>query len=154
LNDTSSALGQIAGGIEDLGIELPEGIEKTLTVMQAIAAILTGISSLVMIITTINATKSIPIIGWALAGGGIPKAAGGMLGGNSFSGDNIPVLVNSGELILNRAQQGNLASQLGGSGISDLHLSTDINAESLRLVLNNNGRRTGRGEYVTTNKRG
>ena len=49
-------------------------------------------------------------------------AEGGIVGGNSFSGDNLyggpDAMVNSGELVLNKAQQGNLASQLQGNGFS------------------------------------
>lgn len=46
---------------------------------------------------------------------------GGVVGGTSFTGDNVPAQVNSGEMILNRQQQSNLFSQLqggsmGGSG--------------------------------------
>ena len=87
------------------------------------------------------------------ARGGIVRAAGGhMFGGNSFSGDLIPAAVNSGELILNRAQQGNVASQLEGMGtLNNLALSTEVSGETLRFVLNANGRRTGRGEMVTSN---
>ena len=85
-------------------------------------------------------------------------ANGGVIPGNSMSGDNLRGMtpdgtiygLNSQEIILNRAQQGNLASQLEGGGISNLHLDTVIRGEDIRLVLNNNGRRTGRGEYVTT----
>jgi len=40
---------------------------------------------------------------------------GGIVPGNSFTGDKVPILANSGELILNKAQQNSLASQLGGS---------------------------------------
>jgi tape measure domain-containing protein len=44
---------------------------------------------------------------------------GGIVGGSSFSGDNVPARVNSGEMILNREQQANLfaiANNGGGSG--------------------------------------
>lgn len=95
-------------------------------------------------------------------GGLIGRAAGGMMiPGNSMSGDRLRlpvdggrgmIGVNSGELILNRAQQGIIASQLEGS-MGAMQLSAIITGEQLRLVLNNNGRRTGRGEYVTTNFR-
>ena len=95
-------------------------------------------------------------------GGLIGRAAGGMMiPGNSMSGDRLRlpvdggrgmIGVNSGELILNRAQQGVIASQLEG-GVGAMQLSAIITGEQLRLVLNNNGRRTGRGEYVTTNFR-
>ena len=90
-------------------------------------------------------------------------ANGGVIPGNSMSGDNLRGMtpdgtiygLNSQEIILNRAQQGNLASQLEGGGIGNLHLDTVISGEDIRLVLNNNGRRTGRGEYVQSrNSRG
>ena len=125
--------------------------------IQGVTSILLGISSLVTIIAAIQGTKAVPVIGWALANGGIvPKAAGGrFIGGNSMSGDNIfagNAWVNSGELVLNKAQQGNLASQLEGGGMENLQLDTIIGAESIQLVLNNRGRRTGRGEYVQSRR--
>ena len=93
--------------------------------------------------------------------GGIVKgySTGGTITGSSYSGDKIGGVVdgsqfvglNAGELVLNKAQQSNLASQLQGGGLSNLNLTATIKGEQLKLVLNNNGRRTGRGEYVTTN---
>lgn len=85
-------------------------------------------------------------------------AQGGVIPGNSMSGDNLRGMtpdgtiygLNSQEIILNRAQQGNLASQLEGGGIGNLHLDTVISGEDIRVVLKNNGRRTGRGEYITS----
>ena len=44
---------------------------------------------------------------------------GGIVGGNSFSGDRLTANVNSGELILNRAQQSNIAGQLRSSVASE-----------------------------------
>ena len=86
-------------------------------------------------------------------GGIVPHAAGGwVVPGNDHS-DRTMVAVSSGELILNKAQQGNLASLMENGGISGLNLSATISGEQIRLVLNNNGRRTGRGEYVQTNFR-
>ena len=86
-------------------------------------------------------------------GGVIHAASGYTVPGNNFSGDMVPAMLNSGELVLNRAQQGNLASQLEGGGLSNLNLSAEIRGEQIRLVMNNNGRRTGRGEVVQTNRR-
>lgn len=77
-------------------------------------------------------------------------AEGGVIPGNSYSGDNQWARVNAGETILTRAQAGVLASQLQGVGLQNLNLSASVSGEQIRLVLNNNGRRTGRGEYVTT----
>ena len=147
----------IFGGIQQLGIELPQGLQSVMSGIQGVTSVLVGISSLVTIIAAIQGTKTVPVIGWALANGGIvPKAAGGrFIGGNSMSGDNIfagNAWVNSGELVLNKAEQGNLASQLEGGGMQNLQLDAIIGAESIRLVLNNNGRRTGRGEYVQSRR--
>jgi hypothetical protein len=85
---------------------------------------------------------------------------GGVIPGNSMSGDNLRGItpdgtvygLNSQEIILNRARQGNLASQLEGGGMENLQLDTVISGESIQLVLNNRGRRTGRGEYVQSKR--
>lgn len=56
-------------------------------------------------------------------------------------------MANAGELILNKAQQGVIASDLQG-GIGNLDLSAVVTAEQIRFILKNNGSRTGRGEYI------
>ena len=76
-------------------------------------------------------------------------ALGGMVEGNSYSSDQIPIMANAGEVVLTRAMQGNLASQLQGNQ-GNLNLTATITGEQIRLALNNNGRRTGRGEFVQT----
>lgn len=73
-----------------------------------------------------KSAASIPVVGWILAIGAIasvfaalasaPKfASGGIVGGSSFLGDNIYARVNSGEMVLNAAQQRNIASRLSPS---------------------------------------
>ena len=88
-------------------------------------------------------------------GGIVDGRGGGFVGGMAYSGDNVGnVRLDSGELVLNRAQQNNLANQLEGESVwQNLVLETVISGEDIRLVLNDNGRRTGRGEYVQTNRR-
>ena len=61
------------------------------------------------------------------------RAADGFVGGNNYSGDLIPIAVNSGELILNRAQQGNLASQLSGMGLGAIEVYGRISGEDINL---------------------
>ena len=166
-------ISQIAGGLNQMGVKLPESINKGISVMQGVITVIEGVQTVISLFSsssqalntaavtantvalgalttamTVNtATNFIPFFNT----GGIAHAAGGLLAGHHFSGDNVPVMVNDGELILNRAQQGNIASQLeGGGGLSNLHLETEISAESLRILLNSNSRRRGRGEYVTT----
>lgn len=60
--------------------------------------------------------------------------------------DTIPAMLSPGELILNKSQQSNLAPKLQSApALSDLHLETFIEAERIRIMLNNNNRRRGRG---------
>jgi hypothetical protein len=141
----SGGLSQITGGLEQLGIDVPNGIERMITTMQVISTILTGINTVVM---TIAALSVIPF-----ARGGIVHAAGGIFAGNHYSGDNVPVLVNSGELILNRAQQGNIASQLSNNGLAGMQLEAILDGENIRLAIRNGDRRRGRGEYAYSKTR-
>ena len=77
-----------------------------------------------------------------------------------MSGDNLRGItpdgtvygLNSQEIILNRAQQGNLASQLEGGSMQNMNIDWVLTGDKLRAVLNNNGRRTGRGELVQRNR--
>lgn len=79
-------------------------------------------------------------------------AQGGMIKGNTYSGDQVPIMANVGEVVLTRAQQGNLASQLseagGGGGGADLRPYVD--AEKVYLGFENMLTRRGKGEIVTT----
>ena len=72
------------------------------------------------------------------AAGGIA----GIVGGYSFSGDKIPALVNSGEMILNKGQQSNLFKMINsGFGAAQPEITTRVSGTDLILVLNNAKRR-------------
>ena len=64
-------------------------------------------------------------------------AHGGIVKGNSYSGDNIyggpDAMVNAGELVLTKAQQGNLASQLQEGGMRNMNLSGRIRGTDIIL---------------------
>ena len=85
-------------------------------------------------------------------------ANGGVIPGNSMSGDNLRGItpdgtiygLNSQEIILNRAQQGNLASQLEGGGIAQGTPEARISGEDIWITLNNYTQRSGYGEIVTS----
>ena len=152
--DVSGIVGSvnsIANGIESLGIELPKGFMKVLNGIQIITSIMTAISTVLTIIAAIQGTKAIPVIGWALRGGGVVKAAGGVtVPGNYNSNDLVPAMLNSGEMVLNRAEVNHLSSALSNPGMGDLSLSCAVDGESLKFVLNQSQRRRGRGVIMTT----
>ena len=69
--------------------------------------------------------------------GGI-AGVNGVVPGASFSGDKILARVNSGELILNRAQQKNIAAQLVAGGSTsrvDVNVVGRISGRDLELVM-------------------
>jgi len=60
-------------------------------------------------------------------------ATGGIVGGSSFNGDNVPINVNSGEVVLNKAQQLNLMAMANGgagrSGGNSISVTVNGNAD-------------------------
>ena len=140
MNTMASGMSQLVSGMQQIGITIPQEIQSVIGILQGITTILTAIQ-------TINSIKF-----WA--GGGVVHANSGLLvPGNHFSGDMVPSMINSGELILNKAQQGNLASQLqaasmingGGGGGHDY-----VSGQNIYLGTNNYLKGSGQGQLVTT----
>ena len=162
-------INQLTDGLEKIGIDIPDEIQSVITVIQGVMQVIEAVNTIIGGAQTTALTANTVAMGvltealWAntaasvipFANGGIvPHAASGyFVGGNNYSGDVTPIMANAGELILNKAQQGNLASQLEGGAFQNLKLDAVISGEQIRLVLNNNGRRTGRGEYVQSTRR-
>ena len=147
-----SSIGDAFAGIED------PTAKAAGTVMQAIASIALGFAQAA-------AAKDTTASGWAwlgwLAAGAAAMATtistihsltgfenGGEIKGNSYSGDNIPIMANAGEVVLTRAMAGNIASQLQGSG-SNVHVTGELRGESIYLAVNRSLKRRGKGELVT-----
>jgi len=147
-----SSIGEAFANIED------PSAKAAGTVMQAIASIALGFAQAA-------AAKDTTASGWGwlawLAAGAAAMATtistihsltgfenGGQVSGSSFSGDNIPIMANAGEVVLTRAQQGNLAAQLQGSG-SNVHVTGELRGESIYLAVNRSLKRRGKGELVT-----
>ena len=168
------ALANIAGAFQSMGVELPQGLTKTISVIQSLITVVQSVQTLISVFSTSSqtantaavtastvATTALTSAMWANVGtswipfahGGIAgHAANGFIGGNNYSGDMLPIAVNSGELILNRAQQGNLASQLSGMGMSAMRLSCKVNAKDMELILNHQASDTSRGRYLTSKR--
>lgn len=68
-------------------------------------------------------------------------AEGGIVGGSSFTGDRVPAMVNSGEMILNKTQQARLFKIANGGTPGDNAVTFHISGTDLVGVLNNNSRK-------------
>ena len=138
--NAAGALGGALAGMEDPGV-------------RAAGIVLQSIASIAMGFAQAAASPLVTGTGWgwlAFVAAGVAAMAttistihqltgyaeGGIVGGNSYSGDNIyggGAMVNSGELVLNKAQQGNLASQLQGNGIRNMNISGRIKSTDIIL---------------------
>lgn len=162
VNKAFSAAAQAVSSIGDAFNAIEDPSAKAAgTVLQAIASIALGFAQAA-------AAKDTTLSGWAwlgwLAAGTAALATtistvhsltnlseGGFVPGNSYSGDNIyggNAMVNSGELVLNRSQQNNLANALQG-GPQGLDLRAVVSGEQIVLVANRSLKRRGKGELVT-----
>lgn len=127
----------IAQAIATIALTFAQSLKGTMTPWDWIAGAAAGTATM---ISTIAAIKS------ATAGN---YAEGGIIPGNNHN-DGLIANVSSGELILNRAQQGVIADALqnnegGGRGYTPSHVS----GEQIWIALNAFTKRTGRGELVT-----
>ena len=149
----TTGVGDIVSNLENLGISVPEGIQKVMGGISTVVSVLTTISAIVSAIQAIQSASSImDFIPFFANGGVVPKAADGYyVPGGRMSGDTTPVLANAGELILSRAAQGNLVSALSGSQTSSGPVSAIIDADTIRVVLQNGARKRGKtiSNYLT-----
>ena len=142
-NGMLGGINNIVGGLQGLGLEIPKELQGVIGGIQGLMSIVTGIAAILSIIQTLQAIqttestiKSIPVVGWLLAQGGVVHAASGYeVPGNYYSGDQVPALLNSGELVLNKAQQGNLASQLQGNGLQNMNIAGRIKGTDIILSI-------------------
>ena len=80
-------------------------------------------------------------------------AEGGMIKGNSYSGDNImanggTIGLNAGEVVLNHAQQKTLARDLEEGGFGNLNIKGVLTGENIMLALDRHLQRSGIGELA------
>ena len=120
--------GMIAESVASIALGFSQAIGKDAgskgSVWYAIAAAAAGVASM---ITTISAIHS-----------ATGYAEGGIVQGNSYSGDNLrgsDFGINAGELILNKAQQSTLASQLQGTGLHNLSVAGKIKGTDIILSI-------------------
>lgn len=136
---TVRIMGIIAEAVASIALGFSQAIGKDIgskgSVWYAIATAAAGVASMIATISAIHSATG--------------YAQGGVVDGRSYSGDNIPILANAGEIVLSKSMQNNLANALQQNG-GNFNLTATVKGENLKLILNNNGLRTGNGEYVTT----
>lgn len=151
--ESLSAIGGVMSALNGVTNEsaasyLQWGANVISSIAQAIPAILslTTAKTAEAAANSANSAAQIPFVGWLAAAGAalsvvatmasIPKfATGGIVPGASFTGDKVPALLNSGEMILNGSQQSNLFKMLNSGLYGSLSQKIAPSAEdqSLRL---------------------
>lgn len=129
-NESTAAYLQWGAGVVSSIAQAIPAIRDLITAKQT-EAVINGVTS---------ATET-PVVGWLLAGAAvasviaamasIPKfATGGIVPGTSFTGDKVPALLNSGEMILNGSQQSNLFQMLNSGLYGSLSQKIAPSAEN------------------------
>ena len=142
---TAKVAGMIAQAIATIALTFAKSLEKTFGPWDWIAAAAAGTATMVSTITAVRSSTSQNF------------SEGGIVKGTSYSGDNITanggeIGLNAGEVILTRAQQGNLAEQLEDrESISGIGGTPYVTGEQIYLGLNNYLKGAGLGQIVTSN---
>lgn len=133
---------QVAGTIAMAIANIAGGMAAMLAAPQSTSQswgwIALAITATATMISTIAAIKS------ATSG----YAEGGRIVGSSYTGDAVPIMANAGEIVLNASQQQHLAEALQTSTSTPGYALTSISGEQLVTVINNYGKRSGRGELI------
>lgn len=128
-------MGIVAEAIATIALTFAKSLKGTITPWDWIAAAAAGTSTMIGVISAIHSSTG--------------YANGGMIKGNTYSGDQLMaqgpdgglIGLNAGEIVLNKAAQGNLASQLNDNSNATPRLMAEVSAEQIRFVIRNNRRR-------------
>lgn len=165
----TGGLSQVTGGLKAIGVEVPKEVDQVIGVINGVSQIISGVSSIISVFqvsaitantialgaltSAVTANTVAKFIPFFANGGIIPHAANGyFVGGNSFSGDNTPIMANAGELVLSKSQQGNLASMLTDEERGGGNAQPYLDGEKIYLGLQAYMRRSGLGEIVTSER--
>ena len=166
ITQAAQTTAEVVGSIGDAFNAIEDPAAKVAgTVAQAIATIAAGYAT-----ATTQAASMGPWAWVAFAATGLAQmftminavhsatgyAQGGIVKGNSYSGDNVPALVdgsqmvglNSGEVVLTAAQTNNLAAGIQNGG-SRIQVVGKLSGEQLFICAERWAKRTGKGEFVT-----
>jgi hypothetical protein len=148
----AKVLGTIAQAVATMAMSYAQAANSPAVTNTGWGWIAFAATGLATMLTSVNSIKQATA---GFANGGVVKAADGAaipgtftVPGTTFSGDQIPAMLNAGETVLTRAQAGNIASQLEGGGFDNLQLDARVSAEDIIFILNNNGNRRGYGDFI------
>lgn len=146
--ESLSVVGSIMGSLSGITNESAAAyLQWGANVISSIAQAIPAIQSLITakqteaVVSGVASAAETPVVGWLLAGAAvaavvaamasIPKfATGGIVPGTSFTGDKVPALLNSGEMILNGSQQSNLFQMLNSGLYGSLSQKIAPSAEN------------------------
>lgn len=172
----SGGLSSVTSGLKAVGVEIPKEIDQVIGVINGVSQIISGIGTIISLFSTTAMTANTTAVGlntvaisgliaaiefntatnlipFFANGGIVPHAANGyFVGGNSFSGDNTPIMANAGELVLSKSQQGVLASMLTDEERGGGNAQPYLDGEKIYLGLQAYMRRSGLGEIVTSER--
>lgn len=152
VRDITSSVSGILNGIQNMGIEIPEEISRAFGILQTMSSVLTAILTITTLIKgeqEIQTGASIFKAIFPFAAGGVVRAAGGYEVPGNYGYDAVPALLTSGELVLNKSQQGVLAASLQDSAAGNRQtLLAKVKGTDLIVMLDRTGRMTGKGELA------
>jgi hypothetical protein len=141
----AKVMGTIAQAVATVALTFASSLKGTVTPWDWIAAAAAGTATMISTISAIHSSTG--------------YANGGVIKGNSYSGDNIGGMVdggaggfvglNAGEVVLNAAQQRGVASALSEGGNRRIEVFGRLSGETIYLSSDRYTRRTGRGTIMT-----
>ena len=138
----AKVLGIIAEAIATIALTFAKSLKGTFTPWDWIAGAATGAATMVSTIAAIKSATAEYHANGGFVGQGIKRGT-----------DVVPAMLTPGELVLNKAQQVNVAEGLRQNSLSNLHLETRVRNEDMVICLNAGSVRRGRGEYLTSKSR-
>ena len=138
LEDPSAKVaGIVMGAIANVASSFATALASEKNIWTWMAAAISGAATMT---ATIASIKS------ATAGS---YADGGVVRGGAFTGDAVPIMANAGEVVLNAAQQQNVAGQLQPRDMGS-DRQAYVSGEMIWLGMSNYAKRSGKGEIVTS----
>ena len=150
---------QVVGSIGDAFNAIEDPAAKVAgTVAQAIASIALGYAQATTQAATLGPWAWVAFAATGMAQmismisaihGATGYALGGEIKGNSYSGDNIPIMANAGEVVLTKAMTNNLAAGIQSQGMGGWKLTTKLAGTDLLVSLERTLQKQGYGRLAT-----